>query len=331
MGQGYSCYSQSNNSLSFNISSFAKGKKNSKENLDEKKEKNNNMLIDIDINENENDNIFIEKASEENRSITSPKFLGINFNNNILSSNDSINPLTRNKKLNKKEKEILRARLIFSKEILHEINKARKHYKELSLKLLELSSKVQYKDKNNKNKNIIKDNNEINDIENNKVDKFDKIDKDNQIAYILRNFKGKEVSYFLKNGKSSLIELSKFLKKIGQKLNAFEILEDDSIKIFFEENNFNRYEIREKLHQLPNFESIKGKYDICAVHIMKIPDYEDPFMNLILSIINGKENDNIKDMIFSNEISHINIFNKKLQGLEDFNKRIVYYIFAKKI
>ena len=71
----------------------------------------------------------------------------------------------------------------------------------------------------------------------------------------------------------------------------------------------------------------KGKYIILTIHVIHIDSFDDPEMSLTMSIVNGCQNESFREKIFSSEVTHISVCNKKLGE----NQRMIYYILAKRL
>ena len=71
-------------------------------------------------------------------------------------------------------------------------------------------------------------------------------------------------------------------------------------------------------------EKVRGKYEILAINIVTV-NFDDPEMTTMISIVDGEECKGIREIIFSKEITHVDVKSKRLNEKE----KVIYYVFAK--
>lgn len=120
-------------------------------------------------------------------------------------------------------------------------------------------------------------------------------------------------------------EFHEFIEKKKKKIKNFKKLKimDPKIRLFFEEYKYDRNSIKSNLNELTEFIEEEFEIKIIALSILKLKCNEEPEISLINSLISG--NQKIKGFLFSNFITHVNVFNKtNLHG-----ERMVYILLGK--
>jgi len=173
----------------------------------------------------------------------------------------------------------------FSMKVVLDINKARINNLEYSKKIDELAKNV-------------------------------KINKNTNRPFLEFNCNGNTSRLNLTKGISTFEESSYYIKNLKMNLQRLKIIEED-ININFDE------EIDRKLEIF--MEKVRGKYEIIAVNIVYIDCFDNPEMSTMISIIDGNQMKDIRKNIFSKEVTHILVNNKKIEK----EKRVIYYLFAK--
>lgn len=125
---------------------------------------------------------------------------------------------------------------------------------------------------------------------------------------------------YLTQGISSFKESSNYLRNINGKLNNLKIL-DTNINLFKHYQN-NPDQINKNVEIL--LEKVRGKYKILAINIVTV-NFDDPEMTTMISIVDGEECKGIREIIFSKEITHVDVKSKRLNEKE----KVIYYVFAK--
>ena len=182
----------------------------------------------------------------------------------------------------------------FSLKLVSYINKARTNYIVYSYKIIELAKKI-------------------------------KLDKKTQKFFLDYDCNNRQNKINLSKGLISFEESSEYIKKLKGKLEELKIMEE--LFITFDESS-NQMDIREiNKNSEILCKKAQGKYVIISIHVINIDSFDDPEMSLMISIIDGFKTKDFREHIFSSEVTHISISNKKL----DENQRIIYYILAKRI
>jgi len=183
----------------------------------------------------------------------------------------------------------------FSMKVISDINEARINYLEYANKIDQLAKKV-------------------------------KISKNTNRPILKFNCNERTCRLNLTKGVSTFEESSYYIKNLNRKLSELKKIEED-INITFDENvdENNDEEIDRKVENL--MEKVRGKYEIIAVNVVFIDSFDDPEMSTMISIVDGNQMEDIRKNIFSKEVTHILVNNKKIGK----DKRIIYYMFAKGI
>lgn len=248
----------------------------------------------IKFESSENLNILIsEKRSESSdeslESMEEEIESSISFENSKFSiSNDESS-------MHSNEIDSINEEINFSNKILDEINYARKNPKEFSSKILEIGD-------------MLKQNRKFFYLE------------------IITN-SGDICTVRLKKGKESFLQGYDYVK--NKPKNLKDMLEVENIHINFNnkgninEDEHNRIsmklkKIKRKIEE-KNFETIE-------INVLSINSLLNPEIALIIFLVNCNNSEEIRKMIFGNDITHINIYNKKFMD----NRRMIYFLFSKR-
>lgn len=183
---------------------------------------------------------------------------------------------------------------LFSLKIIADINEARKNYKEYSCKILKLAENIE-------------------------------IDTDDSEPFLDFNCNNKNCRINLFNGISSFKDTADYIDKINGELEELVIIEDMKITFNNKTDHLDPKEVDKNTDFL--MELAETKYEIIAFHFIYCKYFDDAVMSNMITLVDGDQYKDMRQNIFSKEVTHINVNTKKIGE----NKRVIYYVFAKLI
>ena len=166
----------------------------------------------------------------------------------------------------------------FSYEIISSINEARKNYEEFYNKISVLFKKIKLDEKTSKP--------------------------------FLEFYCNHRYNRIIFNNNLTHFENScKFIRNIKGKLNKLKIIGELNITLDEAINQMDNDLILKNAENI--LQQTEGKYIIINIQVMYIDSLDDPEMSFIMSIIDGEQSMEFIENIFSIEVTHISIINKK--------------------
>lgn len=146
----------------------------------------------------------------------------------------------------------------------------------------------------------------------------------NQYQYLSIVTDEKPCTIKLTNGIYSLIQIRKFLTSYKGKLEKLKVIKETKMPFETTFEDFDKEEMKKYLNFVCLYSDDK-RYEIKGICVTIVKCFDHPELSTLIGMINGPNNILLRKNIFSDDVTHIFVNNKKLSK----KGRIIYYFFAR--